>query len=694
MRKKLKQWVLVALIAFHFFAVSAQEKYALLVGINNYYIAPGVLSGHCLRGCVNDVNSMKALFINRFGFREQNVQMITDAAATKKNVVGAMLNILTKCRPGDAFVFYFSGHGVWMSNEGNSRDPIKRGMNQAMVMNDLYTEHLSCLFTDAMLKKMVNRFVDKKVIATTIADCCFSGNLPMATGPGHNSYTYPEIDTVPKSIDIHDIDYTIDDFQDDTLSKIDYKTYYELYKADDTTGVKELEYALQRPEDTAAYARAQKTAEDIRSVMNTLGGDQYMDTSMKIKDLGLDENILDFGLEENNDTSAQTRSYNLRDLIEIFDPEKIPRPSERPNSKFLSLAATNDVEKGMEIKDSYGNFHGAFTNALLNVYKKNSADMAIAQLEKKIKEEMKPYSQTPTFISESSRDNGNLLGIQPMGFSNIIKAKCISIKKNIVGIDIGNLAGISNGNYFVHRNRTDSIVIQLDSVGSFTAFGKIKRGNPATIKAGDLFILTKNYVRKTPVIKIYIPQANFSYATFNDFFNKKISPLVKKNNYSDLKNFDNGFPAYKIFYGDVKGANTAGLRYIQPDEGAVPFFVLMPVPSYLGNILVDHLRSNPDVQLVSSQSDANFVLYLNYIKRNQVNDGGFVFSLQNFNNAAYPETPYLLSPLFSIYPLFAGTGTMNLSVAALNKLAADISTMISRATEYTTGRIWVSAHGE
>ena len=66
---------------------NAQRKYAVLVGINNYYQEPGVISYLSLTGCVNDVNSMKALFINRFGFNEENIKIITDAAATKKNVV-------------------------------------------------------------------------------------------------------------------------------------------------------------------------------------------------------------------------------------------------------------------------------------------------------------------------------------------------------------------------------------------------------------------------------------------------------------------------------------------------------------------------------------------------------------------------------------------------------------------------------
>src|SRR5688572_5816060 len=115
----------------------AQNKYALLVGINDYYDAPGVKSGHSLQGCVNDMIAMKTLLMDRFAFQPSNILTLSDSQATKKTILGALQTVLDKCNPGDAMVFFYSGHGVWIDNKATIDDPIKRGLSQAIVTSDL-----------------------------------------------------------------------------------------------------------------------------------------------------------------------------------------------------------------------------------------------------------------------------------------------------------------------------------------------------------------------------------------------------------------------------------------------------------------------------------------------------------------------------------------------------------------------------
>src|SRR6185369_12425185 len=157
----------------------AANRYALILGINDYYIQPGVKHPSSLRGCVNDANSMRGLLINHFGFRQTDIQMLYNENVKRENVIDHMHEILQKCRPGDAFVFFYSGHGAWMSNQMNKYDSVKKGMSQSMVMSDLYSPNLNCLLTDEVLKTVFNEFVDKKVIVTSLFDCCYSGNLSM-----------------------------------------------------------------------------------------------------------------------------------------------------------------------------------------------------------------------------------------------------------------------------------------------------------------------------------------------------------------------------------------------------------------------------------------------------------------------------------------------------------------------------------
>src|SRR5690349_11871291 len=96
--------------------LTVPNRYAVIVGVNDYYISPGVKHSSSLHGCVNDAYSIKGLLVNRFGFTESSIAMLTNESVTKKNVIDLMQRTLQQCRPGDAFVFYFSGHGVWMSN--------------------------------------------------------------------------------------------------------------------------------------------------------------------------------------------------------------------------------------------------------------------------------------------------------------------------------------------------------------------------------------------------------------------------------------------------------------------------------------------------------------------------------------------------------------------------------------------------
>ncbi len=645
---KIKRAFLFLFFCSAVFISKAQQKYALLVGINNYYDWPGVVNDHSLHGCVNDANSMKALLINRFGYNGANIQTIFDADASKKNVVAALMAMVDKCKPGDAFVFYFSGHGVWAWDLDNTSDPIKKGMNQAMVMSDLYSESLGCLLTDAMIKKIFNKFVDKKVILTSIFDCCFSGNLPMDIIPfGHNIYTWISSDyATEKSMPLQSIPFIQDGNTYGTgdamqagkglPDELDYRVYNELYEADDTAMSKEIAYVFEHP----------------------------------------------------NDSLTLTRSFNLKDAIRIFDPENIPRPSDRLHSQFLSLSATTDVEKGLEITDKYGNHHGAFTNALLTVYKNNPADIPLSQLTASIQAEMKKqhYNQSPTFHFEASRLNGNLLGITPTGFSNNITAKCTAVKGNLVTLDMGSIAGLEKGNYFKDLNAAETFIIQLDSTGQYNAFGKIIKGTVAAVKAGHFFTLTNSYAKTTPFVKIYIPAAVLTNAAFNDFFKQKIERLVRSGYYEDLMNFDNSqqVATFNLVYTDAVHVNKVELKEVSSPKNIYPYFVFLPIPTYIAGAISSVLSKNPNVQLVNSADKANFILCLNYIKGGGENTGGFVFSLQNFllvaeNSMGYP-----------VYPWFTDIKDLNIKGAALTKIASNINDMANTAARAIAGSKWLN----
>ena len=94
------------------------EKWALLIGINNY---PNDISP--LRYCVADVEAFRQALVNMAGFKEDKIFLMTDQMTdqmepTNINVIMRLGILAKQIQPEDTFVFYFSGHGI--VNDGSS----------------------------------------------------------------------------------------------------------------------------------------------------------------------------------------------------------------------------------------------------------------------------------------------------------------------------------------------------------------------------------------------------------------------------------------------------------------------------------------------------------------------------------------------------------------------------------------------
>jgi len=99
-------------------SLASAEKWALLVGINNY---PNDISP--LRYCVADVVAFRDALVNVAGFKRDKIFLMTDKMEgqmepTNINVVKRLGILAKQVQPQDTFVFYFSGHGI--VNDGSS----------------------------------------------------------------------------------------------------------------------------------------------------------------------------------------------------------------------------------------------------------------------------------------------------------------------------------------------------------------------------------------------------------------------------------------------------------------------------------------------------------------------------------------------------------------------------------------------
>ena len=88
----------------------ATNKKALCVGINNFKNYPGA----ALQGCVNDANDMSALLQKLLGFQSSDIAVLTDAQATKANIISNLKAMVDGAKAGKYtyLVFSMSSHGT------------------------------------------------------------------------------------------------------------------------------------------------------------------------------------------------------------------------------------------------------------------------------------------------------------------------------------------------------------------------------------------------------------------------------------------------------------------------------------------------------------------------------------------------------------------------------------------------------
>ena len=139
-----------------------RNKKALLIGIN--YV--GTQSE--LRGCVNDVNSIKdRLILNGFS-NISTMTDFTDKKPTKANILQEFKKLLSEAESGDLLVFGYSGHGSYTLDRNKDENT---SYDQLIVPIDFNT------ILDDDLKTIIHDNLKQGVTLFAIFDSCFSGSV-------------------------------------------------------------------------------------------------------------------------------------------------------------------------------------------------------------------------------------------------------------------------------------------------------------------------------------------------------------------------------------------------------------------------------------------------------------------------------------------------------------------------------------
>jgi hypothetical protein len=146
-------------------------KRALLIGINRYQ-QPGA----DLRGCVNDVDAMRSVLRDLYGFDERNIRVLADLDATKEAIQSGFEQLVEVAQPGDVLYAHYSGHG---SNVPDTSGDEPDGRDEILCPTDLDWD-------EPLLDDWLRMLFDQTPVGvnlTVVMDCCHSGSNTRALEP-------------------------------------------------------------------------------------------------------------------------------------------------------------------------------------------------------------------------------------------------------------------------------------------------------------------------------------------------------------------------------------------------------------------------------------------------------------------------------------------------------------------------------
>ncbi len=138
---------------------------ALLVGINRY-----ILPGCDLQGCVNDVTNTRDVLLKYFGFSVEDVRLLVDQRATRKEILERLEWLVRDAAAGDRLVFHFSGHGSQVRDRDG--DELKDHLDEVICPHDMDWD--GNYISDDDLRGLFSK-VPEGALLEVILDCCHSG---------------------------------------------------------------------------------------------------------------------------------------------------------------------------------------------------------------------------------------------------------------------------------------------------------------------------------------------------------------------------------------------------------------------------------------------------------------------------------------------------------------------------------------
>lgn len=147
--------------ALAFSEVGSPSSHALLVGITPYQNFPP------LKGAVNDVETMKQVLLNRYGFAPDHIRMLTDERASRRNILSAIEQLQKSTEINDTIYIHFSGYGSLVRTSSDDR------MEGTLLPYDARTDGVPDIAMSE-LEERLNSFKSRSIIF--VIDASHSSN--------------------------------------------------------------------------------------------------------------------------------------------------------------------------------------------------------------------------------------------------------------------------------------------------------------------------------------------------------------------------------------------------------------------------------------------------------------------------------------------------------------------------------------
>ena len=159
---------------------TAVRRRALLIGIDEYSAArafrspaPTGRSFPTLHGTVRDVELLRTMLIERYGFEPASIITLKNREATREAILGAIeRHLIAPAAKDDVVFFYYAGHG---SQAPNSLSPELDKLDETIVPADAAAGAKD--IRDKDLRVLFNKVLDREARLTVVFDSCHSGSI-------------------------------------------------------------------------------------------------------------------------------------------------------------------------------------------------------------------------------------------------------------------------------------------------------------------------------------------------------------------------------------------------------------------------------------------------------------------------------------------------------------------------------------